>query len=164
MTREMPKVGGDVDAFCSKCGMDLAHTVVAMVGAKVVQARCNTCGAFHRYKAPKDAPKSRGTASSAAAPRRPTGAGAAGMTGGGGGKRASSWEVRWNEQVDQAGDRAIRSYRMTETYEKGELVQHPRFGLGVVQQTNGPGKVDILFREGLRTLVMGRAPAVRAEP
>lgn len=169
MIQETPKVGGDVDAFCSRCGMDLAHTVVAMVGSKVVQARCNTCGAFHRYKAPKSAPKGRATRSTDSAQLRPSGPGARGMTGRGSGegaaaRKASSWEMRWNEQVNQAGDAPVHPYRMTETFAKGQLVQHPRFGLGVVQQTTGADKVEILFREGLRTLVMGRTPAVRAEP
>ncbi len=46
-------------------------------------------------------------------------------------------------------------YRMSDAYEKGELVQHARFGLGVVQQVT-TNKAEILFREGLRTMVMGR--------
>jgi len=86
------------------------------------------------------------------------------MTGGGvpAPRRPSSWEVRWREQVDQAGASPVRVYRMTETFAKGDLVQHPRFGLGVAQQTSGIDKVEILFREGLRTLVMGRPAVVTA--
>lgn len=164
MFHEKPKVGGDVDALCSRCGMELAHTVVAMVGDKVVQARCNTCGSFHRYKAPKAAEPGRTARSTDPAGRRPSGPGARGMTGGREATpKRSSWEVRWQEQVDQAGARAMRPYRMTESFERGELVQHPRFGLGVVQQTTGAEKAEILFREGLRTLVMGRPPAVTIE-
>lgn len=150
---EQPKVSGNVDAFCSKCEMDLAHTVVAMVEGKVVQARCNTCGAFHKYRRPKKA-----TARAAAPARRATTTATKGRsaTGAGGTRRATSWEATWNAQVEQAGERAIRPYRMADQFEKGDLVQHKSFGLGVVQQIAGPSKAEILFREGMRTLVMGR--------
>ena len=45
------KVGGDIDAWCTRCKMDLGHTILAMVGTKAARVRCNTCQGEHNYKA-----------------------------------------------------------------------------------------------------------------
>src|SRR5512132_2916008 len=46
----MVKVGGEVDSFCTKCEMTLAHTVIAMVEGRPVKVECNTCHGVHRYR------------------------------------------------------------------------------------------------------------------
>src|SRR6266511_3985193 len=48
--RPMIKVGGEVDAFCTKCELTLAHTVHAVVSGKPVKVECNTCHGVHRYR------------------------------------------------------------------------------------------------------------------
>ncbi len=42
------RVAGEVDAFCTRCKLNLAHTIVAMVGSKIARVRCNTCGGGQR--------------------------------------------------------------------------------------------------------------------
>ena len=39
------RVGSNVDSWCGKCKLMLAHTVEAMVGAQPKRVNCNTCGA-----------------------------------------------------------------------------------------------------------------------
>src|SRR5215831_15699747 len=46
------RVAGEVDAFCTRCKLTLAHTILAMVGTKIARVRCNTCGGDHVYRAP----------------------------------------------------------------------------------------------------------------
>ena len=53
------RVGGDVDAFCTRCKMELGHTVLAMVGTRPVRVRCNTCQGEHAYRGPPE--KKKGT-------------------------------------------------------------------------------------------------------
>ncbi len=48
----VPAVGRDIDAWCTRCKLDLGHVITAMSGDTVVQVRCNTCGSVHRYKDP----------------------------------------------------------------------------------------------------------------
>lgn len=50
--------------------------------------------------------------------------------------------------------KAQRKYAATERFVAGELVQHPKFGVGVVTGTE-PGKAVILFESGVRKLVAG---------
>lgn len=54
---------------------------------------------------------------------------------------------------EQAGARA-KAYTVAERWEEGAWMDHPSFGLGKVQRRNGR-KVEVLFREGLKTLISG---------
>src|SRR5213592_3205939 len=62
----MLKPGGNVDSWCGKCKLVLAHTIEAMVGEKPARVHCNTCNAQHTYKAQQPA-----AAASSAAPGSP---------------------------------------------------------------------------------------------
>ncbi|GMV40464.1 MAG: hypothetical protein AMXMBFR64_21800 [Myxococcales bacterium] len=163
-------VGRDIDAHCSRCRLDLAHTIIAMVGTRVAQARCNTCGAVHRFKAPKSEPKqggltvrkraSDGTIVVAAeqkppprapAPKRPAAPAAAPK------ERFDEWQ-RLVGSADDVDARYARAYSMRDAFEEGELIRHDKFGLGRVLRTEGEDRVVILFREGEKRLVAGRGP------
>jgi hypothetical protein len=50
--------------------------------------------------------------------------------------------------------RPRRRYAADERYARGELVEHPKFGVGVVTGTE-PGKAVILFESGVRKLIAG---------
>ena len=52
-------VGSDVEAYCTKCKMVLAHAVVAMEGTKPRRVRCNTCNGEHNYRAAKPVAKAK---------------------------------------------------------------------------------------------------------
>jgi hypothetical protein len=52
---------------------------------------------------------------------------------------------------EQGGAKA-RPYRVSEPWEEGAWMDHPTFGLGRVQRKMGK-KVDVLFKDGLKTLV-----------
>jgi hypothetical protein len=53
-----------------------------------------------------------------------------------------------------AAEKPRRKYVAAERFERGELVEHPKFGVGVVTGTE-PGKAVILFESGVRKLVAG---------
>ena len=55
--------------------------------------------------------------------------------------------------------RPPKSYAITESYEPGDTVVHPKFGNGVVQAKPGPGKISVLFGDDSKLLVHERAPA-----
>jgi hypothetical protein len=46
-------------------------------------------------------------------------------------------------------------YDMNGTYRVKNLLQHPVFGLGVVQLLLPPNKMDVLFRDGKKRLRCG---------
>ena len=68
---------------------------------------------------------------------------------------STSSPSRFQEMMiqDQAGSKA-RPYSVAERWEEGLWMDHPSFGLGKVQRRNGR-KVEVLFRDGLKTLISG---------
>ena len=128
-------VGGEVDVLCSKCKLTLAHTILAMVDGVPVRVKCNTCKSERKYRDPDrtSSPVRRGRAS------RPSGTAEA--------------EATWQRLLDEAGSSPKRRYNMYESFETGELVDHPAFGLGVVTTGIGNSKVQVAFRSGHKVLV-----------
>lgn len=150
-------VGKNIDAWCGRCKLDLAHVIVAMVGTRPVQVTCNTCGATHGYKPEKSA------APSAGAPRKRSDAAKAldariERVSKAPSQSASSTFKRWNALVEEGSERArnARPYSMREAYAEGELVAHPKFGVGCVTALPGDQKVELLFRDGERVLACNR--------
>lgn len=139
------KVGGEVDAFCGRCKMTLAHTILAMVGSKIARVRCNTCGGDHAFRGAA-APGGR-----APTPRAP--------------KAAPVEKVVLSFQDQLAGKdlSQARPYSPKETYGKDDLVTHPQFGYGLVSAVRAD-KVEVSFKGAQRTLVHGRAGAPAEKP
>jgi len=124
------KVGGDVDAWCTRCKMLLGHTVLAMVGSRPARVRCNTCQGEHNY---------RGSAVPArkAEPRdRPA---------------VTSWEALLaKKDLSRA-----RRYTAREKFAQDEVLNHPVFGIGLVQEVRGD-KIQVAFKADVKTLVHGK--------
>ena len=138
-------VGGNVDAWCSKCNLMLAHTIEAMVGDTIKRVHCNTCRAQHMYKghAPGEGPtKERAVKEQASRKNKPGVA----MT------KASDFDTYMKgRNVNMA-----KSYSPKEKFAVGDVVQHPTFGVGVATTLKDSTKVEILFEEGPRILIHGR--------
>ena len=135
------RVGGEVDSFCGKCKMLLAHTVLAMVGKSIARVRCNTCGTDHAFRR---APGSPSTTAVRGTPR------------------AARVLVGFAAQIEARGASSARTYSPQATFQVDELIAHPTFGLGIVQAVRRD-KVDVAFKASERTLIHGR-PGAGAGP
>jgi hypothetical protein len=58
----------------------------------------------------------------------------------------------WASMIASATDKPRRKYAADTRVERGELIEHSKFGLGIVTGTE-PGKAVILFESGVRKLV-----------
>jgi len=132
-------VGGEVDAFCTKCKMTLAHTILAMVGERIARVRCNTCMGEHAFKA--SAP---GTAKPRATKRKTAT-----------GVRAKPTSANFDEQLATKNMANARTYAFTEKFALDQIIDHPTFGRGFVAQVR-PDKIDVVFRGSVKTLVHAR--------
>jgi hypothetical protein len=63
-----------------------------------------------------------------------------------------------DEIVEADSSRPVRSYKITDTYESGDSIDHPTLGLGVVQRTAGSGKIKVLFDDINKLLIHERPP------
>lgn len=133
----MVKVGGEVDAFCGKCELTLAHTVHAVVGGKPVKVECNTCHAVHRWRAPP------GGAAARSGPRaaRPA--------------RERARVVAFDELL-AARKGTPRPYSPKATFAVDDVLDHPIFGRGFVSALKDGGKIEVTFRSEVRILVHAR--------
>lgn len=138
----MPKVGGEVDALCTRCELVLAHTVIAMVGATPVKVECNTCHGVHKYRAPAGAAPRRDGPSKPRAARAP---------------RAEVQTVGFDELLASQKVSAASPYTPKRTYTPGDVVDHPIFGRGFVSSVRDGGKIEVTFRSDVKVLIHGRS-------
>jgi hypothetical protein len=134
----MAKVGGEVDALCSRCELVLAHTVIAMVGANPVKVECNTCHAVHRYRAGPSGGVAR------AGTRRPKG------------PRAAKETVSFDALLAKKRVAAAAPYSPKRAYADGDVIDHPLFGRGFVSAVRDASKIEVTFRSDVKILVHGR--------
>lgn len=139
----MAAVGADVESLCSKCG-DVWHVVVAKVGEQIVKVQCKECGVYHRHRPPGGAaarkPRSPSTSSS---PRRS-------VLGSGPVAKAPPTTFSPDPSLP------VRTYSMRETFQPGEQIKHPRFGVGLVERSGDPGKISVLFSDGRKILAQAK--------
>jgi len=148
------KAGGEVDSWCTKCRLVLNHRIIAMVGAKPVRVECSTCGSHHNYRGhapgekPSASPRERAASSSAASPRAARGPSRAEQ-------ERLDREHSWEKAIAGKSVRDFKPYRVSLTFQSGDLVRHSKFGDGVVTRIVDAHKVEILFKDEAKTLAQG---------
>ena len=138
----MVKVGGEVDAFCTRCELTLAHTVHAVVSGRPIKVECNTCHAVHRYRDPPGSAARAARAVGGPRAERPA--------------RERAPVVAFDELL-AAKTGAPQPYSPKRTYAVDEVVDHPTFGRGFVSAVRDGGKIEVTFRSDVKLLVHGRA-------
>lgn len=140
------KAGQEVDAWCTKCKMDLTHRIVAVVDGRPVKVECRTCYTVHVFRAPKNSPSAvaaRATSGAPAPSRSPSA------------RKAVPAE---HVALVPPSTARIHPYRMTERFMKDQWVQHKTFGVGLVVGEIGGDKIEVRFDGGVKTLVHGVTP------
>lgn len=136
-------VGADVESLCSKCG-DVWHVVVAKVGEQIVKVQCKECGGYHRHRPPGGGGVRKPRASSSSSsPRRS-------VLGSGPVAKAPPTTFSPDPSLP------VRTYSMRETFQPGEQIKHPRFGVGLVERSGDPGKISVLFSDGRKILAQAK--------
>ncbi|HEX7625237.1 MAG TPA: hypothetical protein VF400_16790 [Anaeromyxobacteraceae bacterium] len=144
----MLKVGGEVDGFCTKCEMALAHTIIAMVDGRPVKVECNTCHGVHRFRG--DVP---GAASASSG--RPNGSTAVGRSARPARERPVT--VSFEQALREKNLAMAQRYSPRSTYQLDQVIEHPTFGIGWVSSVRDGSKVEVTFRTDVKVLVQGKA-------
>lgn len=150
----IPKVGSEVDAWCTKCRMDLGHRVVAVLEARPKRVECLTCHSQHNYRKPKGAGELAVVSRSGARAARTVAKGeprARRMT-----KSQAEYDTQWQAKVlDQPQAKFVR-YTIKQPLKEGQLLEHSKFGRGFVLAVQEDGKVSVAFKDGPKTLAHAR--------
>lgn len=131
--------GKEVLSYCGKCKLPLAHIIVAMKDANTIgKCTCNTCGATHMYKDPATKTKK---VKSKSGGRRST-------------KKTVSVGELWIEEMGKIDGKSI-AYSIREKFAVGDLIDHKKFGPGIVQDI-ADDKIEVLFQHEIKLLVHGK--------
>ena len=138
----------EVDAWCTKCKLDLNHRIIAMNGDAIKRVECLTCRGHHNYRRPKSAEPAKATKKKRSTSKTTKKA-----------RIAAAEELRqsWEQAIMGRSPTDFTAYRITQTFAAGQLLRHKKFGDGVVAEVLEDGKVAVLFEDGQKTLVHGRA-------
>jgi hypothetical protein len=143
----IPGVGEDIEDLCTRCG-DMWHVVMAKVGDRVVKVVCKQCGSQHNYRGEKDAKVAPTSGWNRTRRRRPG--------------RTQIAGTKDMPEFDPA--KPPRGYSPRDGYQPGERVIHATFGVGVVAAIAGPGKVEVQFPGGARTLACAKVASKLERP
>jgi len=143
-----PKVASETIAYCTKCRMDLNHTIVAMAGDRIVRVHCRTCKTEHAYKspkglttpAPKDTPVAREKKAAKKAESR---------------DEAVPVEAEWTKMMNASRSQPAKAYSAKTPFLVGDRIQHSMFGEGVVNKLVYPNKIEVVFQMDVKTLIHG---------
>ena len=123
-------VGKEVNAYCGRCKDERTHIVAAMDGQTIRRVTCSTCGSVHNFKSkpePRVTKRAGGTRAS----------------------KASSSPKAF--QINSS--KPVKSYSMQSLFSTGDVINHPKFGLGEVQTAPAPNKIEVRFQEGTKLLL-----------
>lgn len=142
--------GDDVEAWCTRCKMNLNHRVVALVGNNIQRVLCLTCGSNHKYYPPKnqmpaEREPSESRRSQADKSRKPADRSA--------NKAYGEWTTFMK---DMPSGTEPKPYKVSECYGPSEYVEHPLFGTGRVLEIVGAEKIQVIFKEGRKILICNR--------
>lgn len=138
------KAGDEVDSRCTKCKLVLAHTIVAMVGDQIARVKCNTCDGEHAYRPPPTA--SEATAKRRRAERKSTASDVAILP-----TAAEYAGLISKANVDEAVD-----YTPKLVLDRKMVINHAKFGIGVVTDIKEGNKANVAFEDGGRVLIYAR--------
>ncbi len=129
--------GKEVLSYCGKCKLPLAHLIVSMKDPSTIgKTTCKTCNATHAYKDPATKTKKVKSKKTASGRTR---------------KKSISVGELWIEQMNKASGKA-REYGIREVFTLGEIIDHKKFGPGIVQEII-EDKIEVLFQHELKLLV-----------
>lgn len=162
--------GVDVDIWCTKCKANTVGTIVAMVGAEIVQVTCKICGSGPKKYRPAKGKKAVGVVpgggAGASAPRAAAAPATAKAPKAPKAPRKAPARKKDPSALAAAADLALWQarrddlagppdpYDLRRTYAVGDALKHPKWGQGFVEEVKGDDRMQVLFEEGRKLLVM----------
>ena len=145
----MSAIGENIDAYCLKCKLMLAHVIMFKVEGDISKVKCNTCGAQHKYRAKMPAPKK--SAVSRPPTLKETIAKRAAAAKVDANNAPMQWDLR-NRSMDNAA--SVKDYSIHNQYRAKDVVNHHVFGLGFVERIVSDKSMDVLFSDAVKLMAM----------
>ena len=140
-------VGENIDAYCLKCKLVLAHLILFKVDDVVNRVKCKTCGAEHKYRGTVPAAKKTAAVrtSSATRAKKPATPKAA----------VNDAPLQWDlKSRNMPPATSIRNYSIKDTFKVNHVINHPVFGVGFVEKVVTDKSIYVLFNDSVRLMGM----------
>lgn len=135
-------VGKEILSNCSKCKLILAHIIVTMKSAtEPDKVMCKTCKSTQNYKDPSA--KKKKTSIDRVIKSAKTASGK---------KVTESVSELWTKAMSKSSAQE-KAYSIKESFQMGDVINHPTFGQGVVERLIDNNKIEVLFQDDYRTLM-----------
>lgn len=131
MSNTLLTPGDPLMARCTKCKKNTDHIVVSMAELEPEKVQCSVCERKHKYRPPIEAKKP-------AVKRVPV--------------HIEAEQKQWKALCLNVDSKKVSDYSMAATYKIKTVINHPLFGLGLVQRVAGPHKVEVLFSTGKKMM------------
>jgi len=141
---ESYQVGSNIDSWCTKCKLVLAHTIEAVSAGLIKRVVCNTCRGKHQYKSEEPGTKPAKSAVKSSVKKSSTGSK-------GRAKVNDLARLMRGRRPEQAAPYSAKTH-----FSKGDLLEHTIFGLGVVVDQRDAQKIEVLFPSGSKVLIHAR--------
>jgi hypothetical protein len=140
-------VGENIDAYCLKCKLVLAHLILFKVDGVVNRVQCKTCGAKHKYRGTVPGAKKTAAVRTAGAVRAKKQV-AAKVT-------VNDAPLQWDlKNRNLPPETSIRNYSIKETFKLNNVINHPVFGVGFVEKVASDKSIFVLFNDSMRLMGM----------
>lgn len=134
--------GKEILSHCSKCKLTLSHIIVAMKDENTIgRVMCNTCKAVHAYKDPSKQKEKK-----AASARKASGVSKRTQ------KAMKASADLWLDAVGKSTSKS-QDYSPKLAFIKGDIINHSKFGPGVVDRLIDKNKIEVIFRQEVKTLI-----------
>lgn len=135
-------VGKDVLSYCSKCKLNLNHTIVAMKDSQTIaKVKCNTCKTMHAFKDPSQS-KTKSTGTRIKKVASPTKSSS---------NKIVSVSDLWMDKMSNTTKKST-PYSVKTKFHEGDIIDHVKFGPGIVEKVIDD-KIEVVFRHEIKTLV-----------
>jgi len=129
-------LGKEVLSYCGKCKQPTNHIVTSLnKKGGVNKCECQTCKAVHKYRDPDKPVKTRAKKTTKQAGVSPA--------------------TAWKEAMSDTEGAPV-PYEMSAIFEKGDVIEHPMFGRGVVEELIDDNKIKVIFEESEKLMAHNR--------
>ncbi len=134
-----PEVGAEVEALCPKCKGATIHVIEVIKTPELMKVMCKACMASHRYR-PATPENTKKLVKTKKVKKAKVDA-------------KSREEKKWNRMLEQADREKAISYNMNRSYTENDVIEHMKFGVGVVVKIMDTSKITVIFQDGLKNMV-----------
>lgn len=129
--------GGNIDSWCTKCKLMLAHTIIAMVDNSPKKVKCNTCNSKHNFR------------------EKPVGAKKVKPSG----RNVKSKEAHYSEykiRMEGCDISKTKKYSIRGDFMENDIIDHSTFGIGIIKKVVQNDRIEVLFMENNKLLIQNQ--------